>query len=109
MKTRREMRHRRTRRIRAQLIGTSERPRLAVFRSNSALYAQAIDDARAKTIVGTRVGGKNIASAKKLAIDTVKELKKHRVSRVVFDRAGYRYHGVVEAFAEGLRQGGIQI
>ena len=109
----REARARRKRRIRGRLSGTPERPRVSVFRSNKAIYAQLVDDAAAVTIVAARSGEIDDAGLKKSEVaKKVGELLAQRakdkgIERVVFDRSGYLYHGRVKALAEGAREGGL--
>lgn len=109
MKTRKEMRESRKRRVRAVIFGTAKRPRLAVFRSGRAMFVQLIDDERGKTIVSKRTIGKNIAAATDLGKAIAKIAKEHKISHVVFDRSGYRYHGAVKALADAMREGGVII
>ena len=99
-------------RIRAKISGTAKRPRVSVFRSNRALYVQLVDDEKRVTLVG--VGEvhltsekNNLARAKALGKLLAESAKKRHISRVVFDRGGYAYHGRVKALAEGLREGGL--
>lgn len=111
MKSKRDKRIRRHSRIRAKISGTSERPRLSVFRSNSHMYAQLVDDARGITVVSASsasVKAKNKTAAAKLVGKTLAEkaLGK-KVAKVVFDRGGYVYTGRVRALAEGAREGGL--
>ncbi len=86
------------------LKGTSSRPRLVVFRSNRYLYGQLIDDAKGATLlsvnkeVDPKVAGKNLAQ----------EALKKKIETIIFDRAGYRYHGRVKAFAESVRAAGLK-
>lgn len=103
--------------IRKKVSGTSERPRLAVFRSNKEIYAQLIDDQTGKTVTAASSRDKEIADAKlsgKIEIATavgkrIGELaSKAGVSEVKFDRGGYLYHGRVKALAEGAREGGLK-
>ena len=102
-------------RVRKKVFGTAERPRLAVIRSNRYVTAQIIDDVKGITLVSTGAEVKK-AHAKKTkteaAFDVGKELAKkaieHKISKVVFDRNGYKYHGRVKSFAEGAREGGLQ-
>jgi large subunit ribosomal protein L18 len=111
-------RERRRARIRGQISGTAERPRLNVFRSLDNIYAQVIDDlaghtlASASTIdkeVAKQVEGKNkIESAKIVGKVLAERAKAAGVSAVVFDRGGYQYHGRVAALAEGAREGGLE-
>lgn len=109
MKTKNEQRLKRKLRIRAKVSGTKARPRLAVFRSNKALYVQLVDDTAETTIASASVKGATMANAKTLGIDVVTLAKKHHISSVVFDRGGYRYHGVVKALAEAVREGGLLV
>jgi len=109
----REARARRKRRIRGRISGTAERPRVSVFRSNRAIYAQLVDDATAATIVSARSGEVDAAGLKKSEVaKKVGELLAQRakdkgIESVVFDRSGYLYHGRVKALAEGAREGGL--
>jgi len=116
-KDKREKRYRRHKRIRAKVIGTSEVPRLCVFRSNNHIYAQLIDDQRG--VVISAASDKEIKKDKgskkrkmELAFETGKliaqKAKKRKIERIVFDRAGYKYHGRVKALAEGARKGGLK-
>lgn len=102
-------------RIRAKTKGTSQKPRLSVYRSNKFIYAQIIDDEKGKTIVG--VSEKHLSlKDKKTKLDKSKELglfiaKKaieKKVKEVVFDRGSYKYHGRVKQVAEGAREGGLK-
>jgi large subunit ribosomal protein L18 len=102
-------------RIRSKVHGTSERPRLAVFRSLKHMYAQVIDDASGKTIVsassrdkdaGTK--GANAAAAKALGALIAKKAKDKGINRVVFDRGGYLYHGNIKALADAARENGLE-
>jgi len=109
----REARARRKRRIRGRISGTAERPRVSVFRSNRAIYAQLVDDNAATTIVSARSGEVDTAGLKKAEVaKKVGELLAQRakdkgIESVVFDRSGYLYHGRVKALAEGAREGGL--
>lgn len=100
-------------RIRKKISGTSERPRLNVFRSNKGIYAQLIDDLAGHTLVAAST--KEVASAgtkseKSKAVGTLlaEKAKAAGISAVVFDRGGYLYHGRVKALAEGAREGGLE-
>jgi large subunit ribosomal protein L18 len=108
-----ESRRRRHRRIRGKVSGTAERPRLAVSRSNMRIYAQVIDDDRGHTLAAA---GSHEAALRDLpkgaAAAEVGKLVAERakaagVEAVVFDRGGYRYHGRVQALADGAREGGL--
>lgn len=98
-----QKRNRRKARVRSRVIGTSVRPRLCVFRSLKSLYVQIIDDSKGTTLVGMKSDdpqtlGKQIAE-KAIALG---------IKQVVFDRAGYAYHGRVKAVADGAREGGLE-
>ena len=120
-KTRRDARVRRHRRVRTKIVGTAERPRLAVFRSNRHIYAQLIDDDAARTIASAsdreiRVGGAEKAGgrgktdpAKEVGSLLAERAKAAGVERVVFDRGGRLFHGRVAALAEGAREKGLHI
>ena len=111
----REGRLRRHRRVRKRVVGTAERPRLAVFRSNSGIEAQLIDDLAGKTLAAasslhlkkTFKGNKTQQAAEvgKLLAANAKQAK---VETAVFDRGGYLYHGRVKALAEAAREGGLK-
>ncbi|MCM1321510.1 MAG: 50S ribosomal protein L18 [Bacteroides sp.] len=100
--------------IRKRLSGTASRPRLTVFRSNSHLYMQVIDDTAGKTLAAISTLEKefsslkpNKAGAEKLGEAMGARLLERKITTVVFDRNGYLYHGVVKALAEGTRKAGI--
>ncbi len=99
-------------RIRAKIRNVSELPRLSVFRSNEYIYAQIIDDAAHKTIVGISekkdTKGTKTERAKALGLELAKVAKDKKVSKVVFDKGSYAYHGRVKALAEGAREGGLE-
>ncbi len=101
-------RMRRARRARARAKGTAERPRLSVFRSNTRLYAQLINDAEGKTIVSA-YDKKGIAAANALGKKIAEAAMKIGITKALLDRGSYRYHGNVKAIAEGARAGGIQL
>ena len=109
----REARLRRHRRVRGKIRGTAERPRLAVYRSNRGIFAQLVDDDAGKTIVSaswttvTAKGGKS-DQATEVGKALAAAAKKAGVETVVFDRAGYLYHGRVKALADGAREGGLK-
>ena len=105
---------RRHKRVRAKISGTSECPRLNVFRSSQHIYAQIIDDVKGVTLVAassTEKGfegfGGNIEAAKKVGLAVAEKAKAAGITDVVFDRGGYVYHGRVAALAEGAREGGL--
>jgi large subunit ribosomal protein L18 len=109
-----QKRERRHNRIRAKVLGTTERPRLSVFRSNKFIYAQIIDDESGKTLASATDRGvkkaKNagkVAGAKSIGAEIAKIAKEKNISKVVFDRGGYLYTGRVKAVSEGAREGGL--
>lgn len=93
-------------RIRAKVKGTASRPRLSVYKSNKYLYAQLIDDEKAKTLVSVKAVK---AEAQKIGKEIAGLAAKKKIKEVVFDRGGYPYHGHVKAVAEGAREGGLKI
>lgn len=104
-------------RIRKKVVGTAERPRLAVHRSHLNLYAQAVDDVAERTILSASTltmnekGKKqlgNVDGAKKFGASLAEALKKKKITSIVFDRGGFAYHGRIKSFAEALRENGIQ-
>jgi large subunit ribosomal protein L18 len=110
-----EIRNRIHQRIRRKLRGTSERPRLAVFRSVAHIYVQVIDDAEGKTLVsassvdkGAKTNGGNMAAAKTIGKLVADRAKEKGIARVVFDRGGYQYHGRVKALADAARAAGLE-
>jgi large subunit ribosomal protein L18 len=115
-KTRREQRYRRQLRVRKHLAGTTERPRLVVFRSLKHAYAQLVDDTTGRVLLGVSdasegiavEGAGKVAKAKAVGTLLAAKAKAAGVTKVVFDRAGYRYHGRVQAIAEGARAGGLE-
>ena len=103
------------RRIRRKLRGTSERPRLAVFRSIAHIYAQIIDDTNGKTVAAAssadkahRSKGGNLAAAKAIGTAVAERAKEQGITKVVFDRGGYPYHGRVKALADAARTAGLE-
>jgi len=94
---------RRHRRVRAKIHGTAEVPRLCVFRSNKHIYAQIIDDDKGKTIVSAK-GEKAVEVGKEIAVKSVEK----KITKIVFDRGGYKYHGKVKALAEAAREAGLK-
>ena len=114
--TQREQRYRRHRRVTAKISGTPECPRLVVFRSNKHVYAQLVDDNTGKTLASS--SDKSVKATKtQKPIDVSKEVGKliakeaagKKITKAVFDRGGYKYHGNVKAVAEGAREGGLKI
>ena len=115
---RREGRIRRHHRVRRKLVGTTERPRFAVFRSLNNMYVQVIDDLKGTTIVSastlspelkTTLGEKtgNVGASKALGQLVAKRALEKGIKKVCFDRAGYKYHGRVKALADAAREAGL--
>jgi len=99
--------------IRKIVAGTSERPRLSVFKSNKAVYAQLIDDTKGHTVAAANsveVGakGSNIESSKQVGAKLAERAKAAGLESIVFDRSGYKYHGKIKALADGVREGGLK-
>lgn len=108
-KIKRDMRHKR---VRAVVVGTSLRPRLSVFRSLNYIYAQLIDDSKGVTLASAssyklNKNGKT-ENSEAVGKEIATKAKALNVSKVVFDRGGYKYHGRVKALAEGARAGGLE-
>ena len=101
-------------RVRTKISGTPECPRLNVFRSNANVHAQLIDDVNGKTIASASsvemkiANGGNIEAAKAVGSEIAKRALKLKVSKVVFDRGGYVYHGRVQALADAAREAGLE-
>ncbi len=116
-RTRQESRSRRHARVREKVRGSAARPRLAVFRSLTHIYAQLVDDDAGKTLVAASTldakdakgHGKRTEQAKTVGTVLGERAKAKGVTEVVFDRAGYRYHGRVKALAEGVRAAGVKL
>lgn len=102
----------RKKRVAAKIKGTAERPRLAVFRSLAGISVQVIDDTKGKTLAHVffkEAKSKNdIEGAKAVGKLAAKKCLAKKIERIVFDRAGYKYHGKVKALAEGAREGGLK-
>jgi large subunit ribosomal protein L18 len=111
---------RRKRRTRLKIRGTSQRPRLTVFRSNKHIYVQIVDDSTGVTLAASSTrektlakkfkkkgSGGNIDAAKQVGTDIAKKAKEKGVERVVFDRGSYLFHGRVKALADAAREGGL--
>lgn len=118
-KLRAESRKKRHWRVRSQISGTAERPRLNVFRSNKFLYVQLIDDTKGHTMAAAatiqkalkeQLGGKTdtIDAAKLLGKTIATRAKEKGIAKVCFDRGGYRYHGRVKAIADAAREAGLE-
>jgi large subunit ribosomal protein L18 len=113
---REEARERRRRRVRGKVFGTGERPRLNVFRSLEHIYAQIIDDEAGHTLAAASSTEKVVRDGKLKKSEEAVAIGKlvaeraiaKQIKKVVFDRAGYRYHGRVKAIADGAREGGLE-
>ena len=114
--TRQELRERRHRRVRRKILGTAERPRLAVFRSNRGIFAQLVDDVEGKTLASAdwlalrQAGFKGTKGEQARAVGKLlaERGRESGVEEVVFDRGGYLYHGRVKELADGAREGGLK-
>ena len=112
--TKLEARRRRHRRIRGKVVGTTERPRLAVYRSNKGISAQLVDDDAGKTLAAAswqhlkKFKGSKTEQAAEVGKLLAQNAKKANVETVVFDRGGYLYHGRVKALADAAREGGLK-
>jgi large subunit ribosomal protein L18 len=102
-------------RIRRRLLGTAERPRLAVYRSLAHIYAQVIDDRTGHTLAsassndkGASIDGGNVAGAKEIGRLVAERAKEKGITRVVFDRGGYLYHGRIKSLADAAREAGLE-
>ena len=100
--------------VRKRLEGTSDRPRLSVFRSNKVIYAQVIDDSKGHTIAAAssvdldKKGGVNMTISKTVGKKVAEKALASGVSNIVFDRNGFLYHGNIKALAEGAREAGLK-
>jgi large subunit ribosomal protein L18 len=110
-----DRRHRIHNRIRRKIKGTPVRPRLAVYRSNKAIYCQLIDDSKGLTLASASSNEEGVSSegtksdvAKQVGIRLAEKASAANISTVVFDRGGYLFHGRVKALAEGAREGGLK-
>jgi large subunit ribosomal protein L18 len=115
-KLKERQRRRRGLHVRKRIVGTTERPRLTVFRSSKHIYAQLVDDLTGRTLAsansavkrGERKYGGNVKAAKAVGLRLAEAAKAAGITRAAFDRGHYRYHGRVKALAEGAREGGLQ-
>jgi large subunit ribosomal protein L18 len=113
--TKPQARLKRRRRVRAKVTGTAERPRISVFRSNRGISAQLVDDRSGRTLAAVtwteadlrKLGRMEQASEAGKAL--AQRAQKAGIERAVFDRGGYRFHGRVKAFADGVREGGLAV
>jgi large subunit ribosomal protein L18 len=112
-KFRQQKRDRIHRKVRKKINGTAQRPRLSVYRSNTNMYAQIIDDEKGITILSANIKdlknkGTKKELAKELGILIAKKAKDKKITKLVFDRGAFNYHGRVRALAEGAREGGLE-
>ena len=109
-----DLRKKRHARVRNKISGTAECPRLNVFRSNTQIFAQIIDDVKGVTLASSSSvelkikNGGNVEGAKLVGKDIAEKAKKLKIKNVVFDRGGYLYHGRVKALAEAARENGLE-
>ncbi len=99
-------------RIRKKVSGSTQRPRLSVYRSGKHIYAQIVDDSQGKTLVAFstlqgELKGKNVEAAKKVGAELAKRAIEKNIKNVVFDRSGYVFHGRIKAVADGAREAGL--
>jgi large subunit ribosomal protein L18 len=113
--TKKQARLKRRRRVRAKIVGTAERPRISVFRSNRGIQAQLVDDLAGHTLAAVSWTESDLRPLKpmeraaKAGEVLAGRAKAAGVDAAVFDRGGYRYHGKVKAFADGVREGGLTV
>lgn len=111
----RQLAQKRKARVRAKIHGTSQRPRLTIFRSNKHTYIQVIDDQQARTVASAsskslaKVTGTKVAVAQQVAAELLTQLQKQGITAVVLDRGAARYHGRIRAITEALREGKIKV
>lgn len=113
------VRLKKARRIKSRMSGTAEKPRLVVFRSLKHIYAQLVDDDSGRTLVSSSTTGKDtigkgsssgkVELSKSVGMKLADEANKQKITKAVFDRNGYLYHGRVKAVAEGARENGLKI
>ena len=106
-----QQRLKRKARIRAKVTGTSETPRLTVFKSNLAIYAQLIDDKKGVTLASAssiKNKEKGIEAAKKVGVELAKLAKEKKITACAFDRNSYKYHGAIKALADACREAGLK-
>lgn len=109
-----EARKRRHYRVRTKIVGTTGRPRLNVFKSNTNFYAQIIDDTTGRTLVSASTmkmeltSKSNVEAAQTVGTEVAKKALAANITEVVFDRGGYQYHGKVKAFADAARAAGLK-
>lgn len=110
--TKQAQRDRRHARVRAKVSGTEARPRLSIYKSNTRIIAQLIDDEKATTLLSVSSADEKGATprerAEAAAVSLAKQAKEKGIARVVFDRGGFQYTGAVKSFADAARQGGLE-
>ncbi len=117
IKSKHEKRQHRHKRVRAKVKGTAAIPRLSVFRSNRHLWVQLIDDAVGKTMASAssgdstkkKKGASGVGRAEEVGRALAKRALEKKIGSAVFDRGGYKYHGLVKAIADGVRKGGLKL
>ena len=112
-KTKQQKRITRHKRIKARTMGDAKCPRLCVFRSNKHIYAQLIDDNKGKTLISAKdteikKRDKKTALAFEVGKLIAKKALEAKIEKIIFDRAGYKYHGRIKSLADGVRQGGLK-
>src|SRR5215210_5810380 len=110
-KSRDQLRTRRHFRLRKKVIGSAERPRLVIYRSLKHIYAQPVDDLAQRTLMtvtDSGLEGKKVEKSAEVGKRIAQKAKEAGVTKVVFDRGGYKYHGRVKAVADGAREGGLE-
>jgi large subunit ribosomal protein L18 len=111
MITKTDRRNRRKLKIRSRIIGTNERPRLSVFRTNQHIYAQLVDDANSQTILASSdvklEKGTKSEKAKLVGENLAKLAQTKKITKVVFDRNGFKFHGRIKELAQGAKDGGL--
>ncbi|OGB75194.1 50S ribosomal protein L18 [candidate division Kazan bacterium RIFCSPHIGHO2_01_FULL_49_10] len=111
--TKQQSRVKRHRHVRTKIQGTAQRPRLAIYRSLKHIYAQLIDDSVQRTLTSSSTAKLKltgtVGNATKVGEEIAKLAKDLKITEVVFDRGGYKYHGQVKAIAEGARSGGLKL
>lgn len=101
-----ERRNKIRRRIRSTIKGTAERPRLSIYKSSKYTYLQLIDDMAGATLASSKANS-GVENAKEAGAELAKAAQDKGINKVVFDRSGYKYHGIVKAAADGARDGGL--
>ncbi len=120
LKTKKQFRLKRHKRVRMIIAGTAERPRVSVFKSNRHIFVQAIDDENRKTIVSAsdiilkagakaKIASNKTETAQKIGDLLAAKMQEKKIKEAIFDRGGFAYHGRIKAIADSLRKGGIKI